>query len=94
MLILKGDATSVTPRMHVMFKKQLPTIFPKARSKWPFLTASKLVANSGTLVPKATTVAPIITGGTPTAAAILEADSTMKKELITTPTAPKIVNKR
>jgi hypothetical protein len=50
-----GKATKVTPRMNVMFMKQLPTMLPKASSTCPRLTASMLVANSGTLVPKATT---------------------------------------
>jgi len=60
---LKGARRKVNPKIKVMFKKQLPMMFPTARSKKPFLTESKLVASSGTLVPKATTVAPTITGG-------------------------------
>ena len=63
---LSGEATKVTPKMHVMFMKPLPTILPSARSKCPLRVAAMLVANSGTLVPNATIVAPTTTGGTPT----------------------------
>ena len=66
MLIVKGDATKVIPRIEVIFMKQLPIILANANSKCPFLTASTLVDNSGALVPKATTVAPMTTGGIPT----------------------------
>ena len=62
----RGEATRVTPKIHVMFMKPLPTMLPSARSKCPFRVAAMLVANSGTLVPKATIVAPMMTGGTPT----------------------------
>jgi hypothetical protein len=78
MLIASDDATKVIPRIKVMFMKQLPTMLPNASSKCPFLMAAKLVDSSGTLVPKATTVAPITTGGMPTLAARKDADSTMK----------------
>jgi hypothetical protein len=76
--ILKGDATNVIPRIKVMFMKQLPITFPNAKSRCPFLTALKLVDSSGTLVPKATTVAPMTTGGMPTLAAKKDEDSTIK----------------
>ena len=33
MLIFKGDAIKAIPRMQVMFKKQLPTMSPNAKSK-------------------------------------------------------------
>jgi len=78
MLIVRGDVTKVTPRIKVRFMKQLPTILPNANSKCPFLTASTLVISSGTLVPKATTVAPMTTGGIPTLEARKDADSTIK----------------
>ena len=68
-LMLKVEAIRVTPRMQVIFMKQLPTMLPNAMSKCPFLIAPKLVANSGTLVPKATIVAPMTTFGIPTLAA-------------------------
>jgi hypothetical protein len=78
MLIVKGDATKVMPRIKVIFMKQLPIMLPNANSRCPFLTASILVDSSGTLVPKATTVAPITTGGRPTLADRKDDDSTMK----------------
>ena len=59
---LNGASRKVNPKIKVMFKKQLPMTFPTARSRKPFLTESKLVASSGMLVPKATTVAPTTTG--------------------------------
>jgi len=65
MLIVKDDVINVIPRIRVMLMKQLPIILPNASSRWPFLTAPKLVDSSGTLVPKATTVAPMTTGGMP-----------------------------
>ena len=88
MSILKGDAINATPRMRVMLMKQLPTMLPRAKSKKPFRTELTLVANSGMLVPKATTVAPIMTGGTPTLAAMKEEDSTMKNAVAITTEAP------
>jgi hypothetical protein len=63
--ILKGDDIKVTPRMQVMFMKQLPTMLPSAKPKCPFLTESMLVASSGMLVPKAITVAPMTSLGMP-----------------------------
>ena len=83
-----------TPRMKVMFMKQLPTMLPKARLKCPFLAELILVVSSGIPVPKATIVAPIITGGTPALAAMYDAESTMKKALVTTATAPINVSER
>jgi hypothetical protein len=47
-----------------------------------------LVTSSGMLVPKATIVAPMTTGGTPALTAMYEAESTMKKALAITPEAP------
>ena len=76
--ILNGEAANVTPRMHVMFMKQLPTMLPSASSKCPFLTESMLVANSGRLVPNATIVAPMTTLGIFMLSAMNEAESTMK----------------
>lgn len=76
--MLKGDMKKVNPRISVMFRKQLPMTFPMARSRNPFLIEVMLVANSGMLVPKATTVAPTITGGTPAPNAKKDAESTMK----------------
>lgn len=65
MFTFSGEAANVTPKIRVMFMKQLPTMFPRAKSKCPFFAASILVANSGMLVPNATTVAPITTLGMP-----------------------------
>ena len=91
MLMVKVDATKVIPRINVIFMKQLPMILPNASSKCPFLTAPILVDNSGTLVPKATTVAPMTTGGMPTLSARIDDDSTIKLAQITTPIAPRTV---
>jgi hypothetical protein len=44
-------------------------MFPKARSLWPAWTDWIVTANSGELVPKATTVRPITKGEIPKAAA-------------------------
>lgn len=87
----KDVAAKVTPKIKVMFTKQLPTMLPKASSKCPFLTALMLVANSGVVVPKDTIVAPIIIAGSPMLTAILDADSTIKKAQTTTPNAPRNV---
>jgi hypothetical protein len=62
---LKGDSRKVNPKIKVIFMKQLPITFPRARSRKPFLTEPKLVASSGILVPKAITVAPTTIGGIP-----------------------------
>ena len=75
-----------------MLMKQLPTMLPKARLKWPFLAELMLVVSSGMPVPKATMVAPMTTGGTPALAAMKEAESTMKKALATTAAAPTKAN--
>ena len=64
-LILKGEAAKATPKMHVMFMKQLPTMLPNVKSKCPLLVASTLVTNSGRLVPNAMIVAPTTTCGIP-----------------------------
>ena len=86
----KGASRKVNPKINVMLIKQLPITFPRASSMNPFLTESKLVASSGTLVPKATNVAPTIIGGTPAIKAKKDDDSTMKKEEATTPIIPRI----
>jgi len=78
MSILKGEAIRVTPKMHVVFMKQLPTIFLKARPRCPSFVAFVLVASSGALVPIATTVAPMTTGGVPKMRMICEAELTGK----------------
>ena len=48
MFTFNGEETTVTPKIHVTFMKQLPTIFPKAKSRCPFRVATILVASSGT----------------------------------------------
>jgi hypothetical protein len=60
-----GASRNVNPRINVMLMKQLPITFPRARSMNPFLTESTLVTSSGKLVPKATKVAPTMSGGIP-----------------------------
>jgi len=81
--IVKGKPTSagtnnVIPRIKVMFMKQLPTMFPKAKAECPFKKAFTLVENSGKLVPNAIIVAPMRVLGTPANSAIVTADSTIK----------------
>ena len=77
MFMVKLAAMRVTPRINVMFRKPLPTIFARARLMlFPFV-ASRLVANSGMLVPNATMVAPITTLGTPRLNAMNVAESTI-----------------
>ena len=78
MFTLRGASSKVNPKIKVMLIKQLPITFPRARSMKPFLTETTLVASSGTLVPKATIVAPTITGGIPEFNAKKDADSIMK----------------
>ena len=45
-----------------MLTMLLPTTLPSATSLLPLMLAPTLTANSGALVPKATTVRPMITG--------------------------------
>ena len=90
--ILKDEAINGIPKIHVVFMKQVPTIFPSAKSKCPFRTAPMLTTNTGRLVPKATTVEPIIRADMPVVLAMLEVELMIKKALITTPAAPKNVN--
>jgi len=84
MFTLKGvptsaGATNVTPRIRVMFMKQLPTMLPKAKAECPVRKLLMLVENSGKLVPIAMIVAPIRDFGTPANSAIVEAESTMNR---------------
>jgi hypothetical protein len=71
MLTVKGNTNKATPRMQMIFMKQLPMILPRAKSICPFLMELILVASSGMLVPNATTVAPITTSGTPMLSAMI-----------------------
>lgn len=74
----KGEASSVIPKINVMFMKQLPTISPNANAECPLRNAFTSMESSGKLVPKAMMVAPIIDLDTPANSAIATEDSTMK----------------
>jgi hypothetical protein len=78
MLITNFVEIREIPKISVMLRNPLPTIFPKARFKLSFFVASMLVASSGILVPNATIVAPITTLGIPRPRAIVVADWTIK----------------
>ena len=67
----------VVPSTNNMLKTLLPTIFPIAISACPFLAAVIDVISSGSEVPKATIVRPIILSLTPKAPAIYVAPSTV-----------------
>jgi hypothetical protein len=62
--------------MNSTLNRLLPTTLPTDRSACPDQAAWTLTANSGELVPKATTVKPITNGDTPTVAASREAPRT------------------
>jgi hypothetical protein len=85
---IKTGATSVTPKIRVIFTKQLPIMFPRAIVGCPFKKALMQLENSGKLVPNAIIVALIKISGTLKNLAIVTADSTIKYELATTPKAP------
>ncbi|MOA45170.1 hypothetical protein D3C78_1675420 [compost metagenome] len=55
--------------MNSTLKMLLPTTLPTAMSPWPAKADCTLTAISGALVPKATTVRPMISGGMPNWAA-------------------------
>jgi hypothetical protein len=50
MFTFNGEATSVTPKMQVMFMKPLLTMLPNAISKCPFRVAARVVSLSLYLV--------------------------------------------
>ena len=68
--------TLVIPRMNRILKRLLPTIFPMARSTSPFRAAVTEVMSSGSDVPNATIVRPMILSETPKKSAIPAAPST------------------
>ncbi len=55
-----GDGPSTNPKL----ARLLPTAFPKARSVFPWRAPVTFMTSSGALVPKATTVSPMIRLGT------------------------------
>ena len=64
------------PRMNPMLKMLLPTMFPTETSPWPRKAESRVTANSGAEVPRATRVSPMISSETPSRRASREAEST------------------
>ncbi|MNN25702.1 hypothetical protein D3C81_1391850 [compost metagenome] len=64
-----GVISADRPRMNSTLKMLLPTTLPTAMSPWPAKADCTLTAISGALVPKATTVRPMISGGMPNWAA-------------------------
>ena len=84
------------PRTNKILNILLPTIFPMARSSFPFLAAVMDVASSGSEVPKATTVRPIILLLIPISFAIFVAASTerlLPKIMVVTPKTENNVKK-
>ncbi|MNY72538.1 hypothetical protein D3C86_2111180 [compost metagenome] len=68
----------------------LPTALPMAMSPLPARAACTLTAVSGALVPKATTVRPMISGGMPNCAARRAAPRTSTSAPATSSTRPAI----
>jgi hypothetical protein len=66
---VRGVTTADNPKIIRTLKILLPTALPKAISPCPVALDITLTASSGALVPKATTVNPIINGDIPNAAA-------------------------
>ncbi len=76
--------------MNSTLKMLLPTTLPSAMSGEPPSAEPTLTAISGALVPKATTVRPMISGGMPAAAARREAPRTSNSAPSTSTTNPPI----
>jgi hypothetical protein len=60
-----GTSTALTPRISRTLMRLAPTTLPTARPGLPRTAASIPIASSGTLVPRDTTVRPIIMGRMP-----------------------------
>ena len=85
---ISGVTKAATPRMKSTLKMLLPTTLPSARSAWPLKADITLTANSGALVPKATTVSPMTSGEIPHTAANREAPFTSHSALTTSRIKP------
>lgn len=86
----RGAMMEESPRIKSMLKILLPNTLPSAMSAWPAMDDLMLTASSGELVPKATTVSPIIRGVIPSPAAIFEAPRTKISAPIIRSVNPKI----
>ena len=73
-----GVIRAVVPATNKMLNILLPTIFPMAISAFPLLAAVTEVTSSGSDVPKATIVRPIILSLMPNALAMAVAPSTAR----------------
>ena len=71
-----GQITPVMPRIMRMLKTLLPMTLPMAMAERPFRAATTLVASSGSDVPPATMVSPIMASLTPSDLATWVAAST------------------
>ena len=87
-LMPAGATTEASPSTLRMLKILLPTTFPTAMSRSPRKAATTEVATSGSEVPAATIVSPMISSETPKCLAICTAPSTRNFEPITRPPTP------
>src|SRR5690606_5958748 len=85
---MRGEISAATPRMNRILKILLPTALAIANSACPEKAALTLTANSGALVPNATTVKPITSEGMPKFAAKRAAPLTNKSAPTTNSTKP------
>jgi hypothetical protein len=85
-----GAMMDESPRIKRILKILLPKTLPSAMSAWPAMDDLMLTASSGELVPKATTVSPIIRGEIPSPEAIFEAPRTKISAPTIRKTSPKI----
>src|SRR5690606_35293336 len=83
-----SDASDVKPSTDIRLKIFEPTTLPTAMSRSPRLAATTEVASSGSEVPMASTVRPIINSLTPSAVATDTAPSTSNCEPPTRPAIP------
>jgi len=63
--VAMGEITAATPSTRPILARFEPVMLPKARAVCPSRAPRILITNSGELVPKATTVKPTTSGGTP-----------------------------
>src|SRR6056297_3653858 len=89
-LIAKGDSMAEKPITSAMLAILEPITLEMAIEPDPFMAAEILTANSGALVPKATTVNPIKSGETPKLDERPEAPSTSQSAPFTSNAMPMI----
>ena len=92
-LIPPAMATGRAKTIQIL-KMLLPTMLPTSKSDSPFLAAEIVVTNSGRDVPKAMTERDIILSEIPIAPAMKEAEFTTSSLPPTTPTKPRITNRK